>query len=418
MKMIKQLLALTLALMLCALPALAETTPEDVLATVNGIAVTRDTYDSFYQQIEDTYAYYGIDVTDPEIMPYLQQEALLNAMQYAYLDEVIAKNGLALTDEEAADAAQLAREDWQLQVEMIVEQYGMYGLADISTEEKRAAVMLEVLDQLEDSGITEATHIADTVQNALYDKAYLWIVGGVTVTEEEVRARYDSLVEADRVAYENDVAAYENMKRSNDYYLMYGMTDYYVDLYYTPAGYRTVTHILLEADDTALANYTALNGQGAPAEEVAAAREAVLASVQPQVEEIKAKMAEGIAFADLIPLYTMDPGMQDAAAIAAGYQVHPQSIMWVEEFRDAAFTMGNIGDISAPVVTDYGVHVLYYAADVPGGPKPYTEEVQALLHEELLTARQSSAYSESYQAWLEEAEIVYSDEALAFMSAE
>ena len=39
MKMLSRLMALLLALTLC-LPALAETSPEDVLATVNGVAVT------------------------------------------------------------------------------------------------------------------------------------------------------------------------------------------------------------------------------------------------------------------------------------------------------------------------------------------------------------------------------------------
>ena len=417
MKMLSRLMALLLALTLC-LPALAETSPEDVLATVNGVAVTRATYDSCLAQLQDEYAAYGYDVTDPTIAAVLQQLALQTAIEYTLLDAKLVELGLQLSDAELADAAQIAREDFSMQVDMIVDQYGYYGLADISTEEGRAAVLLEVLSQLEAMGVTEASYIAQAQVYAGYDKVFAWIVRDVTVTDEEVRAHYEELVEADRIAYANDVAAYEAMLENNRYALMYGMTDYYIDLYYVPAGYRVITHILLEADDTALANYTAVKANpNATEAEIAAAEAAVLASVQPDIDEIHARLAAGEAFADLIPDYTIDPGMMDAASIAAGYQVHAQSTGFVIPFRDAAFTVDNVGDVTAPVVTDYGVHILCYAGDVPSGPVPYTSDVEAILRESLLVPRQATVYQQTIDAWMNEAEIVYSEEAQTILSS-
>ena len=417
MKMLNRLLALVLALALC-LPALAESAPEDVLATVNGVAVTRATFDSCLTQLQDEYASYGYDVTDPTIAAVLQQFALQTAVEYALLDSKLVELGLQLTDEELADAAQLAREDFSMQVDMIVDQYGYYGMADISTEEGRAAVLLEVLAQLEAMGVTEASYIAQAQVFAGYDKVYAWIVRDVAVTDEDVRAHYDELVEADRVAYANDVAAYEGMLESNRYALMYGMTDYYVDLYYVPEGYRIITHILLEADDAALADYTAIHANPAStAEQIAAAEAAVLASVQPDIDEINARLAAGEAFSDLIPDYTIDPGMMTPETIAAGYEVHAQSTGFVIPFRDAAFTVDNVGDVTAPVVTDFGVHILCYAGDVPAGPVPFTSDVEAILRESLLVPRQTAAYQQTIQAWLNEAEIVYSEEAQAILSS-
>ena len=417
MKMLSRLMALLLALTLC-LPALAETSPEDVLATVNGVAVTRATYDSCLAQLQDEYAAYGYDVTDPTIAAVLQQIALQTAIEYALLDAKLVELGLQLSDAELADAAQIAREDFSMQVDMIVDQYGYYGLADISTEEGRAAVLLEVLSQLEAMGVTEASYIAQAQVYAGYDKVFAWIVRDVTVTDVEVRAHYEELVEADRIAYANDVAAYEAMLENNRYALMYGMTDYYIDLYYVPAGYRVITHILLEADDTALANYTAVKANpNATEAEIAAAEAAVLASVQPDIDEIYARLAAGEAFADLIPDYTIDPGMMDAASIAAGYQVHAQSTGFVIPFRDAAFTVDNVGDVTAPVVTDYGVHILCYAGDVPSGPVPYTSDVEAILRESLLVPRQATVYQQTIDAWMNEAEIVYSEEARTILSS-
>ena len=417
MKMINRMLALLAALLMLALPALAEGSPEDVLATVNGAAVTRATYQARLEGLQDIYASYGNDVTDPTIAAVLAQIALDNVVEYALLDSVIVANGLELTEEELADAAQIAREDFYLQVDQIVDQYGEYGLADISTEEGRAAVMLEVLSQLEAMGVTEASYIADAQRYAAYDKVYAWATADVTVSEEKVRAHYDSLVEADRVAYANDVAAYEAMLDNNEMALMFGMPDYYVDLYYIPEGYRVVTHILLQADDAALATYTAVNANAASTpEQIAEARDAVLASVQPKVDEINARLAAGESFNALIPEYTIDPGMMDETAIAAGYQVHAQSTGWVTPFRDAIFTVDNIGDVTAPVVTDYGVHLICYVADVPGGPVPYTDDVRALLTEALLAPLQSAAYETALQGWMAEAVIYYSAEAQAILS--
>ena len=417
MKMLSRLLALLLALTLC-LPALAETSPDDVLATVNGVAVTRATYDNCLVQLQDDYASYGYDVTDPTIAAVLQMFALQTAVEYALLDGKIVELSLQLSDAELADAAQTAREDFSMQVDMIVEQYGYYGLADISTEESRAAVLVEVLSQLEAMGVTEASYIAQSQVYAGYEKVYSWIVRDVAVTDAEVRSHFDDLVEADRVAYANDVPAYEAMLENNRYALMYGMTDYYVDLYYVPEGYRIITHILLEADETALANYTAVNANAASTpEEIAGAEAAVLASVQPDIDEINARLAAGEAFADLIPDYTIDPGMMDAESIAAGYEVHAQSTGFVIPFRDAAFTVDNVGDVTAPVVTDFGVHILCYAGDVPSGPVPYTSDVEAILRETLLGSRQATAYEQTIQAWLNEAEIIYSEEAQAILNS-
>ena len=417
MKMINRLLALLMALLMLTLPALAQGSPDDVLATVNGTPVTRAAYDAYLTRLQDMYASYGYDVTDPTIAAVLSQIALESVVEYAVLDGVVAANGLELTEEELADYAQLAREDFYLQVDQIVDQYGEYGLADISTEAGRAVVMLEVLSQLEAAGVTEASYIAEAQRYAVYDKVYAWVTAEVTVTEEEVRAHYDSLVEADRIAYANDVVAYESMQENNQFALMYGMTEYYVDLYYVPEGYRVVTHILLEADDTALANYTAVNANpDSTPEQIGEARNAVLASVQADVDEIYARIEAGESFNSLIPEYTMDPGMMDEASIAAGYQVHAQSTRWVIPFRDAAFTVDNIGDVTAPVVTDYGVHLICYVADLPGGPVPYTDDVRALLTEALLEPQQTAVYQEALKGWKAEAEIVYSDEAQAILS--
>lgn len=414
MKMLTRMLAAVLALVMLALPALAETTPEDVLATVNGIPVTRAAYELELRMLQDEYAAYGYDVTDEMIAEVLQQMAMLTCVEYALLEEKIISENLQLSDEEKADAAQDAREYWQMNVD---DALAYYGVTDETPEEERAAVLLQILAGFEADGYTEESFINEAITFAGYEKVWQWAVKDVNVPEEEVRAYYDELVAADQVAYANDVNAYETMQDNNQMYLMFGMTDYYVDLYYMPEGYRQVTHILLTVDDAVQEAYNALAAD--PAADPAAleaARAAVVADVQPTLDEINALMEAGETFASLIPLYTEDPGMSDAVTIEEGYLVHPQSTKWVTEFRDAAFTVDQPGDITAPVVTAHGVHVIQYVADVPGGPAPYTDDVRALLLEELLNGRQAAAYNAAVTAWMDEAEVVYAQEMQELMS--
>ena len=130
-------------------------------------------------------------------------------------------------------------------------------------------------------------------------------------SDEEVRAAFDAQVEADKQTYA-DPSMYEQAL----YY--FGMTPYYV-----PEGYRGVTQILLQVDSELMSNYQGLQASleeaqdeaekanegdaSAPADasaeptatpvtqaDVDAAYAAILASVQPTVDEIKAKLAEAL----------------------------------------------------------------------------------------------------------------------------
>ncbi len=439
MKMMKRLLALMLMLVLCFTltackkdeAANAETvaSPDDVLVTVGSYQLTRAEYEGYLVTLQDYYASYGYDVTEPSMALMLQQFALQTGVEYAVMDQKLDELGLTLTEDEKEAARQTAKAEWDATIQ---DGLAYYGITEASTEEERANVLVVVLSELEAMGYTEESYVADAVVFAGYDKLKAYATKDIVVTEEDVLAYYNTLVEADKALYENDAAAYENNQYMNQMYMMYGMYDYVVDMYYKPHGYRLVTHILLPVDEELLVAYVDLQalyeeqqnileeggevtGDLVTEEEIENARLAILASVQPTVDEINQKMAEGATFAELIPLYTTDPGMMDEASIAAGYEVHMDSTNWVIPFRDQAFTVSNIGDVTAPVVTDYGVHIIQYVADVPGGPVELTEEMQAYFYDFLLTTAQNDAYNQAIAQWVAEADIVYSEEAKAIM---
>ena len=429
MNMMKRLMAMLMALLMLGAVACAETSGDDVLVTVGESTVTRVEYEGYLATLSNYYADYGYDVTDPSMLSVLQGFALQTGIEYAVMDEQLVALGLALTEAEKNAAIEAAKAEWNA---VIDDGMAYYGITAESTEEEYASTLVSVLAELETMGYTEESYLADSVSYAGYDKLYAYTTQDVTVSDDEVVAYYQSLVEADKATYENNAAAYEELQYYNQLYAMYGMSEYVTEAYYKPEGYRLVTHILLSADEALLTAYADLQaayeeqqltleeggeveGELVTAEEVENARLAILANVQPTVDEINQKLADGATFAELIPQYTTDPGMADEASIAAGYEVHMDSVNWVIPFRDQSFTVDNIGDVTAPVVTDYGVHIIQYVADVPGGPVELTDAMAASFKAALLKSAQDTAYYAAIEQWVNEANVVYSDEAKTIM---
>lgn len=430
MRMINRLLALLMALLMLALPALAENAGEDVLATVNGTPVTREAFDTHLSALTQYYAYYGYDVTTPENASYLQYMALSILVQQTLMDQKLIEMNVTLTDAERAAAEEEGRRLWLTDLDNAL---SYSGVTDASSEAERAAALVQALSELEALGYTEQTYIDDSLANALYIKLEGMMVEGASVPEGEVEGRYEDLVSADRTRYADDAAAYESAQQMNAIALMYGMTDLYTDIWYIPEGYRTMVHILLPVDDALLTAWGdlqatweeqqstleeggTLTGEAVTEEQLESARLAALASVQPQLDEISDRLSAGEAFVDLIPLYTADTAMDEASELAAGYQVHMDSIFCPPGYRDAAFTLDNPGDVSEAFVADGGVYLVCYVGDAEGGPIPLTTELHAALYAQLLEEAQNTKYQETLAAWESAAEIVYSDEALALLN--
>ena len=429
MRMIPRLLALLMALMMLALPALAEASPEDVLATVNGTPITREAFDSYLANVTAYYTYYGYDVTTPENAGYLKYMTLSTLVQLALMDQKLIEMNVTLTDTERAAAVAEGRDLWLTDLDNAL---SYYGVTAASSEAERAAALVQALSELEAMGYTEQTYIDESVANALYVKLESMMVAGAAVPEGEVEGLWEELVSADRARYADDAAAYESTQQMNTVALMYNMMEYYTDIWYIPEGYRTVVHILLPVDEALLAAWGdlqaeyeeqqstleeggTLTGEIITGEAVENAQLAILTAAQPRVDEINTRLANGEAFTDLIPLYTADTAMDEAAEIEAGYQVHMDSIFCPPGYRDAVFTLENLGDVSEAFVADGGVYILCYVGDAEGGPVPLTTEIHAALHAQLLEEARSEEYANTMAAWEAEAEIVYSDEATTYM---
>ena len=74
---------------------------------------------------------------------------------------------------------------------------------------------------------------------------------------------------------------------------------------------------------------------------------------------------------------------------------------FMKEFTQGSFSeeMQQVGDVSKPVVTSYGVHILYYLKDIPEGAKELTEEFAQVLKDNLRRARLAEIISERLRAF-------------------
>ena len=409
----------------------AETAPAEepvLLAVVNGEEIT-----TAHPEVEYWINYYmyqlsmsGYDTTDPELEKTVRQYALFNTMRFIVIRQKAAEYGLdQFTDEEKADMEARAKSEW----EGIVENYmAGYGITDESSEEDKAAARADAEAALLEEGYDEATYVREymdsELNNTLITRLTDYVAGDVTVTDEDVENHFMELVREDEETYSADIGSYE-------FYTQY----YMQPSYYTPEGYRAVTHILLDVDETLLNTWLDLSARyeeqqsageeapvdGAPSEapaetaepvtleQVQAAEQAILDSVQPTVDEIMGKLSGGASFNDLIIEYGKDPGMLDEATRAKGYPVHKDSILWDPAFTSAAMELENVGDVSKPVVGQHGVHILYYLGDIPAGAVELTDEMREEFRAGIVEEKKSAALNASIDQWMSEADITYTE---------
>lgn len=413
----RAILALLLAAVLLAATGCSlivkdeEVDKQTVVREIAGKAITKGELEEQTEYLLDYYDYmyslYGMtfDRTNEETVASLREEALQSLLQSAVIEHKIAELGLdQFTAEEEAEMAASVEESYSSTAELIK----TYMLSD--SELTGEALDAEIEKQMVSLGYgTKAEMLESERLNRAYSKLEAEVVKDVTVTEDELTSEYGSRVESARSTYNASPASYGTDLTS-------GTTPYY-----TPAGYRYVKHILLTFSDEDQTILDDLNDKisdkqdelTTAAEDEQEALSAELAELEQQLEtatenarqalqltadEIRAKLDAGESFEALIDEYNQDPGM---TADSVGYAVSADSTNWVTEFTEGAMALEKAGDVSEPVYSSYGLHIIQYAADIPEG-EIGLENVRDALESELLSDKQDEYFSETVSAWVQE----------------
>ncbi|MBQ9326716.1 MAG: peptidylprolyl isomerase [Clostridia bacterium] len=443
---------LTLTLLCTALMPLAMAEEEDTLiVTVNGEEIYQTEVENYAEDLISYYSQYGYDLSSDENRTLVNQMAMDYILQSKFITQEAHRLGLdAFSEEEIASLNETIDSVYESLISQAMSAYGITP-ADDATDEDKDAARSTAITLLDSMGYTKAYIQTNETEELLTEKLMAVLTEGLSVTSEEVEQAFQERAEADRESYEGNTMAYEFQ------------TGYYgQESYYVPEGFRGVTHILLKVDDELLNTYqdlvARLEEQEAEAEtetqteaetetqteaetetetvteeakeeeegeekeeetpvtqaDVDAARDAILASVQDTIDAIHTKMDAGVSFAELIEEYGEDPGMTVEPNKSNGYSVSADSILYDPIFVDAAFSVDHVGDVSEPVISSFGVHLVQYTRDVPSGIVELTDDIRASLEEELLSNKEQDALNTAFTAWKEASEIVYTEAGEAY----
>lgn len=431
----KCILALMLAAMLvlsgCALVTVDEAADSArVILDVDGETVNKAVFHNMVeyqlyqnQQMNSYYQMLGLTGSFSTDENTVAQEVLAS-----YTNSLVAKHKAAelgfdqMTEEENQEIQETAEKNYEELLTEIKDHY----LADSASLDE-AELRQKAMEYANENGMSTLENYLDSAKiEKSVEKLRADTVKDVTYTQEELQAKLDEEAAANKTTFESNPDYY-------GYYLNNG-----TPVYYNAPGYRMVKQVLVkftEEDNTALTEKntelsqakTALNDAQSALTEAAedadktalqaavdeaqakldevqaaydALKETAYANIQAKADEIYQKaIAEGADFDALVAEFNEDTGMP-----AAGYAVREGYSFFVTSFVDAAMALEKVGDVSEPVKSDYGFHIIQYSADITEGTVSL-ETVSDTLGAELLSEKQDQAYADALAAWVSEAKV-------------
>lgn len=431
----KCILALMLAAMLvlsgCALVTVDEAADNArVILDVDGETVNKAVFHNMVeyqlyqnQQMNSYYQLLGLTGSFSTDENTVAQEVLAS-----YTNSLVAKHKAAelgfdqMTEEENQEIQETAEKNYEELLTEIKDHY----LADSASLDE-AELRQKAIEYANENGMSTLENYLDSAKiEKSVEKLRADTVKDVTYTQEELQAKLDEEAAANKTTFESNPDYY-------GYYLNNG-----TPVYYNAPGYRMVKQVLVkfnEEDNTALTEKntelsqakTALNDAQSALTEAAedadktalqaavdeaqakldevqaaydALKETAYANIQAKADEIYQKaIAEGADFDALVAEFNEDTGMP-----AAGYAVREGYSFFVTSFVDAAMALEKVGDVSEPVKSDYGFHIIQYSADITEGTVAL-DTVSDTLGAELLSEKQDQAYADALAAWVSEAKV-------------
>ena len=442
-----------------------------VVAKVNDTEITKAEWKNYTEYLAYYYQQYyqqnfgiSLSMTDEDVAAY-GESALEQLIQSVVLQDKVKELGYdPLGEEDAAEVEKYA--DSMMEFYKLMMRYQNYpDLETVEEEQERLAAEaaeetpsepVETVATLTDAdldalltsdlsaqGITREYFIESRTASIQSDKLYAYATADVTVTDDQVKAEFDSKVASQKESYDATPTLYASNATG---------------AYYVPEGYRGVKNLLikisdedqdaidelndtlttakstlsdvnsqledLRAEDTSaydeetLASY---NEQIAALEEQATAAQATIdettaaveektdaafAAILPKAQEVLALAQSGEDFDALVETYGEDSGMKSEPNKTQGYPVCEGLSRYEQSFQDAAMALEKVGDVSAELVkTSYGYHILQYATDIVAGAVEYTDEIKESLHEDMLEQAQEAAYEAAVTQWVSEAEV-------------
>jgi parvulin-like peptidyl-prolyl isomerase len=369
-----------------------------VVAEYNGGVIMSDEATREYETVLAEYVMKGEDVS--EYSDVIVDTVLKNLVgdRIAY-EKAVEMGYTQLTDEDRAKIAELAEAEYSDTVAFYMELVWEEGM----NEEEAYSAAADYLELTEDYTLDSVTAGLET--DYWYERLYDSVTSQVSVGSDEITQTYNALLAQQQADFDADHANFENALINGD------------TIVYYPQGYRAVKQIFFELDSEAQAQaaelYERLENAADEAEiaEINSALDELYAPLVAQAEAVLAKYEDGESFDQLMSDYSADDELINGYFADTGYYVAADSTMWSQEFVDGAMALELPGDVSAPVRTLSGVHIIRYIANVDAGAV-LLSDVSARMTADTQEAAEMTAFQEQLDAWVSEADVKYYPERL------
>lgn len=327
------------------------------------------------------------------------EDTLKRVLEQLAGDKIIAAQAQALgltelTDEDLAQIDAQAAESYERQLSDYI--------AFVGESDRDAAAKA-----LEEGGVTLASVTEQIKQNWWTRKYYDYTVKDVTVTDEEVQARYDALLNEQKADFD---ATPENF----EYAHQTGRA-----VVYRPAGYRAVRDILIgfESPEDAAKAADLLEDLEMIDEDpdaLAQAQQALndlYAPLEAKAAEAQQKLADGASFESLMDEYGTSDALKTEPLRSEGFYIADNSFVNSAEFVQGAMMLEQPGQVSSPLRSAHGVHLVQYIGDVTPGEVSLDEAREAVAAD-ALHEKQAAYYDQQRKTLLDEAHVKYYPERL------
>ena len=256
--------------------------------------------------------------------------------------------------------------------------------------------------KLEQEGVTPESVLESLKQGWWSQKYFDHIVKDVTVSDDEIQACYDALLSSQREEFTAFPEDFEYAHTNGELVV------------YRPEGYRAVRDILVpfSADDAAVvATLTEQVELGLADDDARGQIDAMYETLDATVKEVQDKLNAGEAFDALMAQYSCSPALKDEPLRSQGYYITANSFVNSLEYVEGSMMLEQPGQVSAPLRSPLGLHLVQYIGDVAPGQVPL-EEVRDAVAAEALKQKQTQYYEQQRDALLEAAQVKYYPERL------
>lgn len=360
-----------------------------VVASIGKTNILKKDFDTQYKNYTQYAGYTESYLSDPE------NKETVTALKKSILDTMVGDeavyqwalaNGLDLTDAEKqkvkddiASAIQTTKDSIASQVKAEASSDPNINVEqEIASREKTQLAVLEAPEYLQES-----------MRYQVLQKFSESINKTVSVTDDQVKQRYDMEVQNQKLLLENLAMYQMNISNGNAVYVY-------------PEGIKAIKHVLIAIPKDMQTQIQTFR-QNNNTQQADNLLQQELAKIKSKADEALAAVGAGGDFDSLIDKYGEDPGMKTEPGKTKGYYVYPGDTTYVQSFVNGAIALQNVGDTSGLVASDFGYHILKLIK-IPDQVTPF-DEIKDSLKASLLTETENTAVIQKRQEIIKAAQV-------------